>query len=429
MLAFANSELSKLKINEIRTNKLKNVFVLECESAEITRVRLNDITKIGEWDVHCFIPNKDKVKDGVIFPIDIEENLDELMKEMKILNSTRDPSKIIKLTRLRKKTQNGFVPSTSVRVTFESDYLPDKIAVQLFVFKVRPYVYSPRQCFKCQRLGHTEDGCKSQVRCLKCSGNHKVQQCTTNIFACANCKGNHKANSDECRFIYEAKKIEKLKANGMTYLEARNQTQNYDRDFPVLDPIIGNGIVTPRQENQNSENVKTVVEIHHAANSQVHIPQRNRWQTDNLVPPPKKTYNTVETQTDKTPEINKPIFQGREFFISLRNFLAEMISMVSLSKESKHARHKIIEGMIRNNFRIDPTETVEKVQNNQNTPCLLEETEDSQPIIPEGCDEISERNGTSSEEDVIVQGKRKEEKEIKRQANWRKNNLSSRILI
>ena len=108
------------------------------------------------------------------------------------------------------------------------------------LFKVRPYVHSPLQCFKCQRLGHTATGYKAKVCCLKCGEEHKVESCLAEEIKCANCKGNHRANSTECTLIAEGKEIEKRRANGESFGEAKKNVQEHIRNFPPLNGNINN---------------------------------------------------------------------------------------------------------------------------------------------------------------------------------------------
>ena len=50
-----------------------------------------------------------------------------------------------------------------------------------------------KQCFKCQKNGHSAIECKNEQRCLRCSGQHTVKQCAepTENAKCANCGGSH----------------------------------------------------------------------------------------------------------------------------------------------------------------------------------------------------------------------------------------------
>ena len=98
------------------------------------------------------------------------------------------------------------------------------------------------QCYRCRRLGHTAKGCNARKqKCLYCSDDHKKEECTATIRKCANCAGPHAANSSECKFIQEAREIEKAKVDhGLDYLNARklvlnNKQMNLSNEhFPLM---------------------------------------------------------------------------------------------------------------------------------------------------------------------------------------------------
>ena len=86
--AFGASAFGNIPIKTVRSNKIKNIMAVELENPSQTTLNiLLQITKIGTWDVICSLPIKDKLKFGVISPIDLDEDLEELkyMIEMSLL--------------------------------------------------------------------------------------------------------------------------------------------------------------------------------------------------------------------------------------------------------------------------------------------------------------------------------------------------------
>ena len=69
-----------------------------------------------------------------------------------------------------------------------------------------------KQCFKCQKYGHSAIECKNEQRCLQCSGQHTVKQCAEpkEKAKCANCVGLHasvyKGSSSYQNAVVEATK-------------------------------------------------------------------------------------------------------------------------------------------------------------------------------------------------------------------------------
>ena len=50
-----------------------------------------------------------------------------------------------------------------------------------------------KQCFKCQKFGHSASDCKEEPRCLRCAGKHTVKSCNESKeqAKCANSCGSH----------------------------------------------------------------------------------------------------------------------------------------------------------------------------------------------------------------------------------------------
>ena len=130
--------------------------------------------------------------------------------------------KIISIDRLQKRTETEWIPSMSLKLTFEANHLPENVSISHCFHKVCPFVGQPMQCCKCQRLGYTFGSCSSnKSKCMLCAGPHDRMQCKAKEFKIANCGKKHTANSKECILISKACKVEELKASsGMTHREA-----------------------------------------------------------------------------------------------------------------------------------------------------------------------------------------------------------------
>ena len=118
---------------------------------------------------------------------------------------------------------------TSLKITFMGNKIPEAVTVGYSLYRVRHFAGLPLQCYRCQRLGHTAIGCKSQVRCLLCGGPHSKNECEIKDitqYKCSNCRGPHRANSNDCAIYKMAKQIEKVRVtSSSTYLEARKSVQ------------------------------------------------------------------------------------------------------------------------------------------------------------------------------------------------------------
>ncbi|MCU0345738.1 MAG: hypothetical protein MUC59_02265 [Saprospiraceae bacterium] len=191
--ALASPPYSSEVIKDVRVNLRKGLIAIELANSGSVE-NLISCTKLGPWNVTCSRPNQAKYLYGVVSPVDVEASVETLRECIKIDGT----ASIVKIERLQKQENQTRIPSTSLRLIFSGDALPSHIKFGPIRYKVRPFVFPPLQCFRCQRLRHTAQGCRSPVRCLICAGPHHVSLCKSTVFKCANCGQAHKANSRDC---------------------------------------------------------------------------------------------------------------------------------------------------------------------------------------------------------------------------------------
>jgi hypothetical protein len=249
------SPFGKIDMKDVRINKKKGIIVTEIkEPNSDILASLLQIKKLGNWDISCYIPNREQYRCGVIWPVSARTNLESL--KMKII--VEDSScKLMNLERMKKRVNNEWIDSESIKLSFLCENLPESVTIGHSFYRIRPYVPPPVQCFNCQRIGHTAEGCRARVRCLLCGGQHNKDRCQNKEnFKCAGCGGAHKANSRQCYLIQDARDIEKRKATGESFLAARENILN---NREVL-------------QNENVENHlvqhQVTAEIHHHLHSQ-----------------------------------------------------------------------------------------------------------------------------------------------------------------
>ena len=339
----SESIFSTLRIKDVRTNRMKNLIAVEArEPLTNSQIeRLIPITKIGEYNIKCEIPNSDRYKHGVIYPIDENIPLDELKDQIMLDNNIQ----IFKLERLKKKMANNkWMDSQSVKVTVTNNDMPPAIKINYMRYKIRPYIQEPMQCFRCQRLGHTSKSCKSKnLRCMLCGDSHDKKVCESECRKCVNCNGAHAANSKLCPFIQHAQKIEKLKATqNIDHSTARSMvTQDRgftEEQFPQLENTQSHSAINSQYSYANI--VRNNI-IEHSTTPQHVGRSRNA------------AANDIGTQTT---EINMADNKGSDskFLMKLRNFILD-ITNINFTKESHKARMCLVDGAIRNNFGIDIT--------------------------------------------------------------------------
>lgn len=369
-----NSNFNQLDIKDVRVNKNKKLIAIEnktelldCETQELTK-----ITRLGNIKVSCYIPNSDRYMYGVIGPISLDSDLEELKQEI----STDDEFTVIKLTRLKKKINNTWVDSSSVKLTLETKKLPQNIKISYINFKVRPFIQSPMQCFKCQRLGHTAKSCTSKtIRCMLCGGGHDKSACESQIRFCSNCKGDHSANSNQCPYITQAKQIEKLKAKGINHNIARENLDTIELQSTNNDTIISGTY---------AEAVRN-----HISSNQTYDENNNRNCADS------------STQTDSCYG-QEQLDKDKIFLEKLRNFVLELME-INVKNETRKSKILLADGAIRNHFGIDLRET-EKAEDTLDVAENKETTERKRILENTSCEEDilshSESEPTEKEDNI-----------------------------
>jgi hypothetical protein len=114
--------------------------------------------------------------------------------------------------------------SLVLKLEFEGNQIPDKVLFGFISYKVRMYNPPPLQCHRCQQPGHLSSGCTARECCLLCAGSHSKNVCISTTHKCANCGKPLIASNKECQYNIQAKAIDTVKRDGMSYDSARRQT-------------------------------------------------------------------------------------------------------------------------------------------------------------------------------------------------------------
>ena len=129
--------------------------------------------------------------------------------------------KIVEVTRLKSKRDGTLKETLSVLIQFERT-LPKAVQMGYLNFMVREYIPKPLRCYACQRMGHTAQQCKGQLRCARCGGQHEYGKCEKDAkVKCCNCGGDHSAAFGGCEVQREAREVQRVKiTNKVSYAEA-----------------------------------------------------------------------------------------------------------------------------------------------------------------------------------------------------------------
>lgn len=140
---------------------------------------------------------------GVITGWDMSNHLDELV------NSIVSIRGIVSIERLFRKIWNRDTKTMTrvmthvICITWEGNEVPQKMRLYdgLLGFKVRPFVDSVLQCYRCFKYGHLSKHCRSASVCVACGENFHGH--CERVYCCVYCGGRHKPTSKVCEmYLY-----------------------------------------------------------------------------------------------------------------------------------------------------------------------------------------------------------------------------------
>jgi len=319
------SAYGKFPNMKVRTNPRRNLMATEFANISATDLKaLLQVTKIGSWTVTCSQPGTDKSVIGVIGPIHLSVDITELQE-----SAQSGSTKILHMTRLPRIHQGIREESAAVKVIFEGLKLPEAVYIDFLRFPVRPFVFPPLRCYKCQHPGHVASGCTDERRCLLCAGPHDKAECPNSSGSfryCANCGGPHSASSRECDLIASARAVEKLRALGLTYADAAKKVKKLTsakagsgdgNNSPIPTSVQGASQTTPQRYSQatgyqvNRQNSRmTGVEV----TAQVHGSQGSYYpsQPATQVPQPAVQKPSSELSSGSSQPLDEEFNEQRE---------------------------------------------------------------------------------------------------------------------
>lgn len=174
-----------------RLNRLKNR--IEFQAASDANKFINEAALVNN-DYVAYIPQFFTSKTGIIrnFPVDLDIhdllNPDFCVSSAKVIKAER----LNRLVRPKDGSPSFLSPSTTIKVTFQSQVLPPYLVIHSVRSPIVPFIPKPIFCHKCLRYGHRSLGCRSKARCPACGEDHGVMVCVKqDTPECIHCKGDH----------------------------------------------------------------------------------------------------------------------------------------------------------------------------------------------------------------------------------------------
>ena len=297
---------------------------------------------------------------------------------------------------------------------------------------MRPYVYNPTQCFKCQRLWHTAASCKGKERCLKCAEAHNITSCTSVNPKCVNCSGNHRANSKECKKIRDAYEIERLRANGYSFLEAqdqvyrnRNSRQQVTDDDQIQVPLLGNHRTGVTDDVRNKPTYSSALRRQMVSTNN-YVKEMDRSHSENV-----KILKETSTLTEESmfSSANKDLISTSSRDISIgTDFLVKLIDTIceafqkKAHTESGEVRRNIVYSCFKHNFRdlpiLNQTTSSQVAANNE----MCSSDTEAEEVLSQ--DSLSNRSNSVSTQ---IESQKRDTYHTERRRNPKRDNSKKKV--
>ena len=188
-------------------------YTLKIEVENMTQ-NLENIVKIGSWDVKCWRPIRTQGSIfGRIYPISQDLKEEEILKAItipEVFGTTR----LLGVKRLYDTIEGGKTPSPHVRLQFSGE-LPTQVIINEYMsYNVAKHTIDPLRCPNCLLFGHSATSCRGKRRCPNCSEQHESNgtdnRCGKSPY-CIFCGENHNVRYRNCPTTLKAIEIEERK--------------------------------------------------------------------------------------------------------------------------------------------------------------------------------------------------------------------------
>ena len=138
-------------------------------------------------------------------------------------------------------------PLTAMVLFFDTPTIPREVTIAHELFPVSKFIPRPTMCYKCWRMGHTEDNCRSPPRCKRCGADHGIDDSCKTPAVCPTCgKGGHTAGTPLCPIYANRQKVIKYAYDNEIPIPEASRILNGQDSAPLTK-------VAPQPATQNDE--------------------------------------------------------------------------------------------------------------------------------------------------------------------------------
>ncbi|GBO37123.1 hypothetical protein AVEN_229720-1 [Araneus ventricosus] len=142
-------------VGEVKSiKKCKNGYLLIEVWSEQQATSILKMTHIGNHEITVEAHSRLNQSKGVISESELQNDTeDDILEELRAQNVTA-------VKRILIKKEGKLHPTKHLILTFNLLSIPKSVHIAYFNLSVRPYIPNPLRCFKCQKFGHTIQGCR-----------------------------------------------------------------------------------------------------------------------------------------------------------------------------------------------------------------------------------------------------------------------------
>jgi len=151
-----------------------------------------------------YIPNYKINRTGIVKGVDSTLSSEEILQGIKLRDKPMEIKFEERLKFRDKENNNELKESTTVKIEFVSNLLPEYITIWSVRSRVKPYINRVRRCYNCLRWGHSAAFCRRAPICPRCGNKHNSDGCPSDSFICPDCKQSHVLFDYNCPFFLKS---------------------------------------------------------------------------------------------------------------------------------------------------------------------------------------------------------------------------------